>query len=183
MRNFILGMAVTLLVLLIGSWSFMTLGLFPTHAAATPPRLETRIAHTALNASIDRRAPRASSPVPATDDNLIAGMKIYTMHCAVCHGGLDNKPSPLQNRLYPPAPQLVLEPLDDPEWHIFYAVRTGIRYTGMPAWEKVLSEEDIWKVTSFLSHLQKLPPGVQEYWKNSFGTTPQAEGTHEHHHH
>jgi hypothetical protein len=39
----------------------------------------------------------------------------------------------------------------------------------MPAWEKTLSEEDMWKITSFLSHLGKLPPTVQEYYKTSFG--------------
>ena len=57
--------------------------------------------------------------------------------------------------------------MDDPEWHIYYAVRTGIRYTGMPAWNKVLSEQDMWKVTAFLSRIEKLPPAVQDYWKKS----------------
>jgi len=45
--------------------------------------------------------------------------------------------------------------MDDPEWHIYYAVRTGIRYTGMPAWNKTLSEQDMWKVTAFLSRIEK----------------------------
>ena len=51
--------------------------------------------------------------------------------------------------------------MDDPEWHIFYAVRTGIRYTGMPAWNKALSEQDMWKVTGFLSRIEKLPPACR----------------------
>jgi hypothetical protein len=42
----------------------------------------------------------------------------------------------------------------------------------MPAWEKTLSQQDIWKVTALLSHLNKLPPAVQEYWKTSFGAAP-----------
>jgi hypothetical protein len=42
----------------------------------------------------------------------------------------------------------------------------------MPAWEKTLSEQDIWKVTALLSHLGKLPPAVQEYWKSSVGVAP-----------
>ena len=104
-------------------------------------------------------------------------MKIYTMNCAGCHGGLDNKPSVLQHNFYPPVPQLILDPLDDPDWHVYYAVRTGVRYTGMPAWNKVLSEEDMWKVTGFLTHLEKLPAPVQEYWKNSYRNhTPGGPG-------
>jgi mono/diheme cytochrome c family protein len=96
------------------------------------------------------------------------------MNCALCHGGLDKKPSTLAKSFYPPAPQLILEPLDDPEWHTFYAVRTGVRYTGMPAWNKTLSEEDIWKITGFLSRIQKLPPGAKDYWQKAFGVSPES---------
>jgi hypothetical protein len=75
--------------------------------------------------------------------------------------------------------------VDDPEWHIYYAVRTGIRYTGMPAWSKTLSESDMWKVTAFLSRIEKLPPAVQDYWKKSTGVAPPAAAPqgeqHEHH--
>ncbi len=73
--------------------------------------------------------------------------------------------------------------MDDPEWHIFYAIRTGVRYSGMPAWNKALSEQDMWKVTAFLSRLDKLSPAVQEYWKKSFGVSPPAsheKSAHEH---
>ena len=103
--------------------------------------------------------PRAlTNPVPPTDENLIDGMKIYTMNCAGCHGGLDKKPSPLRALLLSSGSQLILHPMDDPEWHVYYAVRTGIRYTGMPAWNKALSEQEMWKVTAFLSRIEKLPP-------------------------
>jgi mono/diheme cytochrome c family protein len=177
MRNFVLGMIVTLLVLGLGALAVATLGLMPTNADAIPPRLEHRIAMSALDASMERHAPRVSNPIPPTDENLIDGMKVYTMNCSTCHGTLDNKPSPLEKSFYPPVPQLILDPLDDPEWHIYYAVRTGIRYTGMPAWSKALSDQDIWKVTAFLSRIQKLPPGVQDYWKKSFGVAPLAAGS------
>ena len=75
---------------------------------------------------------------------------------------------------------------DDPEWHIFFTIRTGVRYTGMPAWDKTLSEPDMWKITMLLSHLDKLPPAVQEYWKTNFGVEPgveKKEGMKDHDHH
>src|SRR5215470_1182195 len=181
MRNFILGVIFTLLLLALGGLAFALLGFVPTSADATPPRFESRIAMGALDASMERHAPRANNPVPATDNNLIDGMKIYTMNCAVCHGALDKKPSPLASSFYPPPPQLILEPLDDPEWHIFYAVRTGVRYTGMPAWSKALSADDMWKVTGFLSRLEKLPPAVKDYWQKSFGVSPEPSGETHHH--
>src|SRR2546423_4422221 len=92
MRNFVLGVIVTLLVLVAGGLAYLYLGLTPTTADATPPPLESRIMISALDASMDRHAPRLNNPVPPTDENLIAGMKLYTMNCALCHGTLDNKP-------------------------------------------------------------------------------------------
>jgi len=183
MHNFIRGAVVAVFVLLAGGIGLALLGFFPTNANTTPPHIEQQIAMAALDASMERRAARVNNPIPPTDENLIDGLKIYTMNCALCHGGLDRQPSVLGKSFYPPAPSLILYPIDDPEWHTFYAVRTGIRYTGMPAWEKVLSESDTWKVTAFLTRVEKLSPAVQEFWKKSAGVAPPAEEGHEHHDH
>ena len=180
MRKFILGIIATLLVLGLGGLALATLGVMPTRADATPPRLERRVAAGALDASMERHASRAGSPIPPTDENLIDGMKVYTMNCSMCHGTLDNQASPLEKSFYPPVPQLILKPLNDPEWQIYYAVRTGVRYTGMPAWNKALSDQDIWKVTAFLARIQTLPPGAQDYWKKSFGVGPPPAGSEKH---
>jgi mono/diheme cytochrome c family protein len=180
MRNFILGVIVTLGVLVLGGLGLGLLGYLPTVANADPPSLERRLAMSAIDASTDRHAPHVNSPVLPTDQNLIDGIKLYTMNCAQCHGGLDRKPAAQAHSFYPPVPQLVLRPPDDPEWQTFYVIHNGIRYSGMPAWDKVLSEEDIWKVTSFLSHMEKLPPVVQEYWKTTTGTTPPSGEGDEH---
>ncbi|MGA2696983.1 MAG: cytochrome c [Terriglobales bacterium] len=176
MRNFIFGIIIVFLAVILGGLAAINFGWVPTRADATPPAWETRIASNALDASMERHAPRIANPVPPTDENLIEGMKIYTMNCAVCHGTLDLKPSPLEHSLYPPPPQLILMPPDDPEWHIYYSVRTGVRYSGMPAWNKTLSDDELWKVTAFLTRLDKLPPNVQDYWKKAFGTGPLPAG-------
>jgi len=183
MRNFILGIVITVLVLLIGGLGLALLGFLPTRANVAPPEMERHIAMSALDNSVERHAPRLNSPVPPTDENLIGGMKIYTMNCAGCHGGLDRKPVPFGQSFYPPAPNLILHPPDDAEWHVFYVIRTGVRYTGMAAWDKTLSETDMWKVTAFLSRVDKLPPAVQDYWKKSSGVnapTGEQEGHDEH---
>src|SRR5580765_1529958 len=117
MRSFILGIITTLLALALGGAGFVLLGMMPTNADAVPPEMERRIATTALDASMDHHAPHVNNPVLPTDDNLIEGMKIYTMNCALCHGTLDMKASPLKASFYPPPPQLITDPLDDPEWH------------------------------------------------------------------
>ncbi|HZZ17526.1 MAG TPA: cytochrome c, partial [Candidatus Sulfotelmatobacter sp.] len=175
MGKLILGVILTLVVLILGGLGMAMLGFIPTNANAEPPRMERRIANTAVDASMERHAPHVTNPVPPNDQNYIDGMKLYTMNCALCHGGLDRKPDSLSKSFYPPAPNLVSDPPDDPEWHIFYTIRTGVRYTGMPAWDKTLSEQDMWKITSLLSHFDKLPPAVQDYYQKTFGVFPQPE--------
>jgi mono/diheme cytochrome c family protein len=177
MGKFFLGVILTLLVLILAGLGYAMLGFFPTAANVEPPLLESHLAMGAIDASMERHAPRATNPLMPTDQNLEDGMKLYTMNCAVCHGGLDRKPSPLTTSFYPPAPNLISDPPDDPEWHIFYTIRTGVRYSGMPAWDKSLSDQEMWKITTFLSHMDKLPPVVQEYWKTTFNapTAPDDE--------
>jgi mono/diheme cytochrome c family protein len=186
MGKFILGVIVTLLVLVLGGLGFAMLGFFPTAANVEPPHMERHFAMGAVDASMERHAPRLTNPLTPTDQNLEDGMKLYTMNCALCHGGLDRRPSALAASFYPPPPNLISDPPDDPEWHIFFTVRTGVRYTGMPAWDKTLSEQDIWKITMLLSQLDKLPPAVKDYWGTNFGVAPpgdeakESEQKHEH---
>jgi mono/diheme cytochrome c family protein len=188
MGKFLLGVIVMLLILTLGGLGFAMLGFVPTAANVEPGHMERRLAMGAVDASMERHAPRITNPLTPTDQNLEDGMKLYTMNCALCHGGLDRKPSSLASSFYPPPPNLISDPPDDPEWHIFYTIRTGIRFTGMPAWDKTLTEQDMWKVTMLLSHLDKLPPGVQDYWKTNFNPAPtppdeKKEGGDKHDHH
>jgi len=175
MGKFFLGVIITLLILILGALGYAMLGLAPTTANVEPPHWERHFAMGAVDASMERHAPRLTNPLMPTDANLEDGMKLYTMNCALCHGGLDRKPSSLAVSFYPPPPNLISDPPDDPEWHIYYTIRTGVRYTGMPAWDKTLTEPEMWKITTFLSHMDKLPPAVQEYWKTSFNPTPAPE--------
>ena len=168
MGKFFLGLIVGAVGLVLAGWAYTRSGYMPVNADVSPGAFERYIASSALDASMERQAPRVNNPIPTTDANLIDGMKFYTMNCAQCHGELTRKKSDFGESFYPAAPQLILHPLDDPEWHIFYAVKHGIARTGMPAWGKTASDDDLWKVTAFLSRINNLPPAVQEKWKTAF---------------
>ena len=162
MRSFLLGVLITLLLIVVGGFVYTRTGSMDLRADRTPGAIEKYFASTALDASMQHQAPRVTSPVPATDAHLIEGMRFYIMNCAGCHGGMDKKPSAFGRSFYPPAPQLIVNPLDDPEWHIFFAVKHGVRWSGMPAWGETVKDDDLWRVTMFLSRVEKLPPAVQK---------------------
>jgi len=191
MGKFILGIIFAVVLLLLIAIGLATLGFLPTRANVAPSQSESHFAMSALDSSVERHAPHLNNPVPVTDENLIDGLKIYTMNCALCHGGIDRQAGQLEHSLYPEPPNLISDPDTDPEWHIFYIIKNGVRYTGMPAWDKSLAADDMWKVTALLSRIDKLPPGVQEYWKKAAGGAapvaespsekPEKKDHHEHH--
>lgn len=167
MGKVLLGVILTLVLLTLGGLSFSLLGLVNSDADQFPSRAERWLSMRALDASVERRASKESNPVPVNDATLIEGMKTYVMACAECHGNLDKKPSAFGSELYPHAPQLIIRPMHDPEWQIFHITKHGVRNTGMPAWKNLMSDADLWKVTAFLSRIDKLPPAVQEEWNKA----------------
>jgi thiosulfate dehydrogenase len=88
-----------------------------------------------------------------------------------CHG-LQNDPSAVGPVMYPHAPQLFRRPrnfnpatghfgvTDDPPGVTYWKVKNGIRLTGMPSFEKVLTDQQIWDVSLMLRNAANLPPEV-----------------------
>jgi mono/diheme cytochrome c family protein len=169
MRKFGLGFIVGILTLPAVFLVLSCLGSFPALANANPPAWEKAFAQMTLNAYVSRHAPHLTNPVSATDENLLAGMKIFKDACAGCHGD-PNATSDYGASFYPHVPQFVVNPPRKPDWQLFWIVRNGVRYSGMSAWDgqwqndKAVSDDHIWKVVTFLSRLDSLPPAVNSEW-------------------
>jgi mono/diheme cytochrome c family protein len=162
------GVALTLAVTLIGAYSLVQSGLIPANADAKPGRLETWMAHTSLDATLSREAPKEQNPVELTDQNLLEGVHLFAQNCAVCHGSAKGatSASPIAKGLYQKPPQLATDGVeDDPEGDSFWKIKHGIRLTGMPSFGYSLKDHQIWTLALFLKHMDKLPPEVQQAWQ------------------
>jgi thiosulfate dehydrogenase len=165
MRNFWLGFVIAIVLVVLVGFLFIRTGAIDPRADIPVSSLEAKIAMPALDAAVDRRAPETKNPIQPTDDNLVAGMKIYQVNCASCHGDVHTPHGMFADALYPRAPQFVDDAPDMPENQNFYIIQHGVRLSGMPAWKQSLSEKEMWQVTAFLSHMDKLPPQVSDQWK------------------
>jgi Cytochrome c, mono- and diheme variants len=177
MRKFILGFVAGFVVLLVVVFSYVRLGFVDPRADKEVSLLESKIAMPALDAAVDRRASEAPNRLQPTDANLTAGMKIYQTNCASCHGDIHRPRGSLADSLYPRAPQFLEDAPDMPENQNFYIIQHGVRMSGMPAWKKILGEQEIWQVTTFLSHIDKLPPQVSDSWKTVAGGFPDSNSS------
>ena len=87
--------------------------------------------------------------------------------------------------MYPDAPQLwqphgagVVGVSDDPPGETYWKVKNGIRLTGMPSFDKVLNDTQMWQVTLLLANADKpLPADVLDTMKQPLNFSPLASGT------
>jgi thiosulfate dehydrogenase len=164
MSRFLLGAVAGVLALGALAVLLLAVGLFPVGANGAPPAWERWIAKRSLDASVGRQAQRRANPVAPSDAELLAGLKLYRSNCAGCHGE-GKSPSSWGAQFYPPVPQFGSQPPRKPDWQIAWIVENGLRYSGMGGWKGQMAEADIWRVASFLSRLDSLPPSVAAAWK------------------
>jgi len=161
MRNFLLGVLFTLLAIVLGSLAYLRLGFAEVAADIPPSRWERALMFGSVHASVRRRAPEMPNPAPPTDENLIAGGKIYLGECSGCHG-TPGKPDESGDSLYPPVPQLPQVGTDYTEAQVFWVAKHGIRLSGMFVNGKWDSDQKLWTVAAYIKRIKSLPPHVQE---------------------
>ena len=162
MLKFLLGFVVAVVLVLAFGFCYLRFGFVNPRADQPVGGLESKISMPALDAAVDRRAPEVQNPLQPTDANLIAGMKTYQSNCALCHGDLLHPRTAFGDSFYPRVPQFAEDAPDMPENENFYIIKHGVRWTGMPSWNKKLSDAQIWQVVTLLSHLDKLPDSVNQ---------------------
>lgn len=141
------------------------LGWWPVSATEMPPQWESAFGQATLYASLSRRARGLTNPIHPSNEVLLAGLKTFKMNCTGCHGSA-GQPSQWGTRnFYPRVPQFADNPPHLSAPQMFVVIKGGIRYSGMGAWDGMMSNEEIWKVATFLEHIGSLPPEVEANWK------------------
>jgi mono/diheme cytochrome c family protein len=179
MGRFIFGIIIGLVLAPVLLLAWFRQGHPPVAVADPPLPFERWITQIPLNARIDREKPSVQ-PIQPDEASFVAGAGIYRDHCAACHG-LYGKPSSFAAHMFPSAPPLwqkhrdseVVGVSDDPPAETFWKVDNGIRLTGMPAFNHVLTETQIWQVSLLLANADKpLPPAALAIVHGEAAPTP-----------
>jgi mono/diheme cytochrome c family protein len=167
MMKFLAGVFVAVVALPLGIILLARQGFIEIESDVSPPAWEEKLTDMALDARVERQAPEEANPFPPTPQNLMAGMKIYRQNCEGCHGNPAMKSNDYGASFYPKAPQFTVGPPGDPDAHLFYVVKHGIRRTAMPSWGKTLTDDQIWKVVAFVRKMKALPASVETDWRRA----------------
>ena len=172
MGKLVLGIIVGLLILPLAGLVYFKFGNPPVAVADQPFPMERQIVHVPLNARIERDMPK-NPPFGTSEDVFEAGAHIYHAQCSACHG-VPGVNSDFGAHMYPTAPQLwrkhrngnVVGVSDDEAGETYWKVANGIRLTGMPAFDHILSDTQMWQVSLLLKNAdQNLPEPVMAILK------------------
>jgi cytochrome c553 len=96
---------------------------------------------------------------PGIDDPalLLKGAGHFEAGCRPCHGAPDLPRLPRVPRaMLPPPPDLALVAAEYAPEELFYIVKNGIKFTGMPAWPAQVRDDEVAAMVAFLVALPKL---------------------------
>jgi len=159
MKNFLLGVVTTLVLVAVASLGYLLLGFAEVRTDLPPARWESALMHRAVRASVRREAPEIPDPFPTTDTSLIEGGKAYLGDCAGCHG-TPGKPEENAAALFPPAPHFPTRGTAFTEAQVFWIAKHGVRRTGMFANGFFEPDEKLWKIAAYIKRMNSLPPAV-----------------------
>ena len=147
----------------LGGFLFAASGIMPIKASSghwpiTAWVLNFTMRRSVITHSLGMNAPKLD------DAALVAkGATHYEFGCRPCHGG-PHLPQPvIAGHMTPHPPHL---PPEIPKWQpeeLFYIVKHGVKFTGMPAWPAQQRDDEVWAVVAFLLKIPKLT--AQEYLK------------------
>ena len=117
--------------------------------------------HFALERSVATHA-AGIEPPPLDDPRLVlTGAGHYETGCRPCHGDVAGTLPVVPQAMTPHPPALPGRVNNWTDGQLFYIVKHGVKFTGMPAWPAQERDDEVWAVVAFLRVLPTL--GRDEY--------------------
>lgn len=147
--------AVGVVAIMLFAWS----GLYSVAASSGHWALVEAFLRFGMESSVRTHAP-ALIPPDLRDESLIRlGAGHFHAGCAFCHGSPGTPVGAAALRMLPPPPELQDKVAEWTDQELFWIVRHGIKYTGMPAWPVQGRGDEVWALVAFLRRLPALDAG------------------------
>jgi cytochrome c553 len=146
-------MSVLVVVLILVAWS----GLYNVAASRGHWRGVEWLLTFGMRNSVELYAHSVPNPPPLDSaDLIILGAGHFHRACANCHGAPGMAPDLSARQSLPPPPDLTPAPKEWSDRQLFWIVKHGIKYTGMPAWVAQDRDDEVWALAAFIKRLPQL---------------------------
>lgn len=149
-------LAVALATVFIGGVLFAWSGLYSVAASSGHWLAFELLLRFGMENSVRTHAPGLTPPDLRDEDLVRLGAGHFHAGCAFCHGSPGMPVGAAALTMLPPPSDLADKV---PEWtdqELFWIVRHGIKYTGMPAWPAQGRDDEVWVLVAFLRRLPAL---------------------------
>jgi cytochrome c553 len=173
MKRRVFIIVVLLALLAAGGLLVAASGIIPLKASSGHWSITAWFLHFAMRRSVATHT--LGLEVPSLDAPwlVLKGAGHYETGCRPCHGS-PGLPSPrIVQHMTPPPPYL---PPRLSAWEpdeLFYIVKHGVKFTGMPAWPAPQRDDEVWAMVAFLGVLPDLDAAA--YWRLVQGEAPPSE--------
>ena len=154
-----LTVLISLLVIVVaGAGIYVYSGSYPVGADVPHTGAIFSVLATVRDRGIAAGARGIQPPADLNDPRRVSeGAGQYATMCGNCHLAPGYEDGPTWEGLYPHPPRLAhatdLKPAE-----VFWAIKHGVKFSGMPAWGKSHSDDEIWSITAFVLELPHLSP-------------------------
>jgi cytochrome c553 len=172
-RFALFGLAAILLTGFLFAWS----GLYNVAASRGHFAVTDAILTFGMRNSVRTHAIGIEVPPLASEDLSMLGAAHFHSGCAFCHGAPGVPISPIAQSMLPPPPNLSTSMRDWHDSELFWIIKNGIKYAGMPAWVAEQRDDEVWAVVAFLRRLPKLDAaGYRDLALGGLSVAPQSGG-------
>jgi len=146
--------------LLVGAAAFVYSGLYDTAATDQHSAPVYWILKTVMRRAIGHHAQGLHVPALQDPSDIARGRVLFADHCTRCHGAPGFAPEAFALGMRPTPANLANTGIEWPARDLFWAIKHGLKMTGMPGWEFRLSDDDIWTIVAFVQAMPYESPGA-----------------------
>jgi cytochrome c553 len=156
MRHRLFKLAALLAVLGVGGFLVAASGIIPIKASSGHWDITAWFLHFAMRRSVATHTLGLEAPLLDDPSLVLKGAGHYETGCRPCHSSPELRIPRIPQGMTPHPPYLppVISQWEPTE--LFYIVKHGVKFTGMPAWPAQQRDDEVWAMVAFLLTLPDL---------------------------
>ena len=149
---------VSLLGIFAFGMAFAWSGIFNVAASSGHWAVTNWFLHWVMRNSVKTHA-AVSTPETIIDrSGMVSAAGHFAQSCASCHGAPGVRPLPVMQRATPHAPNLSVNAREWTDRQLFWILRHGVKFSGMPAWGTDGRDDEIKRMVAFVRALPVMTP-------------------------
>jgi Raf kinase inhibitor-like YbhB/YbcL family protein len=125
--------------------------------------------------SVKQHAKRIAAPELSDRAMIVMGFHHYDAMCVECHGAPGVRHKEIAEGLWPEAPDLAKTASDWKPEELYWIIKNGIKFTGMPAWGPSHRDQDLWALTAFVRTLPAMSASAYAAMRDSASRGAQGD--------